>query len=77
MTTRLPLYERAIYAVPVLGWMLKDVVHGDRDNIYWFILALASLWVMAIMAFGYPAVILPVLAVVPIVFCVLIVITRG
>jgi hypothetical protein len=75
--TTLTLPERALYAVPVLGWMLKDVVHGDRANIWWFIVALVSLWIMAILTFGYAAFILPVLAAVPVAFVLLILITRG
>jgi hypothetical protein len=75
--TTMTLPERVLYAVPVLGWMLKDVVHGDRANIWWFVVALVSLWIMAIMTFGYAAFILPVLAAVPTAFVLLILITRG
>jgi len=74
---RLPLYERAIYAVPVVGWVLKDVAHGDPANKWWLLFILASVWVMAIMTFGYPAVILPALAAVPTMFVILLIITRG
>lgn len=73
----LPLPERVLYAIPVIGWMLKDVVHGDRDNIWYFLVAVGSLWIIGIMTFGYPAIILPVLVLVPIVFVTLLVITRG
>jgi hypothetical protein len=75
--TTLPLYERAIYSVPLIGWMLKDVVHGDRSNLWWFLFTLVSCWIMAIMTFGYPAVILPVVCAVPAMFVVLILITLG
>ncbi|WP_424931449.1 hypothetical protein [Amaricoccus macauensis] len=74
---RLPFYERAIYAIPVLGWMLKDVAYGDKDNIYYFIATLVMAWIIAIIAFGYPAIILPALALVPTIFIALLVITRG
>jgi hypothetical protein len=75
--TTLTLPERALYAVPVIGWILKDVVHGDRANVWWFVVALVSLWIMAILTFGYPAFMLPVLAAVPTAFVLLILITRG
>ena len=74
---RPPLPERLIYAVPLLGWMIKDVVHGDPANKWWFLFTLAALWIMAIMTWGYPAVILPALAAVPVVFLALVVISRG
>lgn len=74
---RLTLAERLLYAVPILGWMLKDVVHGDRDNIWYFLAAVLSLWIMAIMSFGFPALVVPVVLAVPAVFIVLVTITRG
>ncbi len=74
---RLPLYERVIYAIPVLGWMLKDVVHGDDDNIYYFLLALLSLWGIAILQFGLLGLMIPALILVPVAFLLLIVISRG
>ncbi len=74
---QLPLFERVIYAIPVIGWMLKDVVHGHRDNKWYFLVAVASTWIIAIMAFGYPAFFLPVLMLVPLAFILLLVITRG
>ncbi len=74
---RLPRHERIIYAIPLIGWMLKDVVHGDTDNIYYFIATLVMLWVLAIVMFGYPAIIIPALALVPVIFAVLVIISRG
>lgn len=74
---QLPRYERMIYAIPVLGWMLKDVAYGDKDNIYYFIAALLMMWIIAIIAFGYPAIIIPALVAVPVIFLALVSITRG
>lgn len=75
--TTLTLPERALYAIPVIGWMLKDVVHGDRANIWWLLIALVSAWIMAILTFGYPAFILPVIGAVPVAFMLLVLISRG
>jgi hypothetical protein len=75
--SRLTRAERVLYAVPILGWMLKDVVHGDRDNIWYFLAAILSIWIMAIMTFGFPAVVLPMVVLVPAVFLLLVTITRG
>ena len=74
---RLPLYQRILFKIPVLGWMLKDVMHGDSDNIYYFLLAIVSLWGIAILQFGLLGLMIPALLLVPVVFVTLIVITRG
>lgn len=69
--------ERLAFAIPLLGWMLKDVAYGDADNIYHFIFALACAWAIAILFFGYPAVIIPALVATPTVFVALVLISRG
>ncbi len=52
---------RALYWVPLFGWMLKDAVHGDTLSRVLFGVNLLVLWVLATMIFGYAAVILPAL----------------
>ncbi|WP_250957839.1 hypothetical protein [Rhizobium sp. CG5] len=42
-----------------------------------FIINCLLLWILAILFFGYPAIILPALTAVPIMFVVLILITKG
>ena len=74
---RLPLSQRILFSIPILGWMLKDVMHGDSDNIYFFLLAIVSLWGIAILQFGLLGLMIPALVLVPVVFLTLIVITRG
>jgi len=74
---RLPLSQRILFSIPVLGWMLKDVMYGDSDNIYYFLLAIVSLWGIAILQFGLLGLMIPALALVPVVFITLILITRG
>jgi hypothetical protein len=76
-SNRLPLSERMIYAIPLFGWMRKHLGYGDNDNIYWYIAAMVMLWILAIIAFGFPAVIIPALALVPTIFLALLLITRG
>lgn len=73
----LPLAQRFVFSLPVLGWMLKDVFYGDRDNIWYFLFTLVAVWALAIWFFGYPAFIFPVLAMVPTMFVILLMITRG
>ena len=76
-TPRLPRWQRLLFLVPVFGWMLRDVMYGDADNIYYALFSLVAIWIMAIMAFGYPAIILPALGLVPVCFLILFLITKG
>lgn len=71
------MIARMIYHVPVFGWMLKEAVSGSTTAKVLFIVNLLLLWLLAIFAFGYPAIIIPALAAVPTMFVILILITNG
>jgi len=77
MQIALPLWRRWLYRVPVFGWMLRDVLHGDRDNLWYALFTLVALWIMAVMTWGYAALILPALGLTAGAFCALVLITRG
>ncbi|MFN3509611.1 MAG: hypothetical protein ACK4ZU_19250 [Allorhizobium sp.] len=66
-----------IFRVPLFGWMLKEAAHGPIAAKVLFIINLLLLWLLAILAFGYPAIIIPALTAVPVMFVVLILITKG
>ncbi|MGL3608666.1 hypothetical protein ACSV9I_19280 [Rhizobium sp. G187] len=66
-----------IYRVPVFGWMLKEAVQGSATAKVLFILNLLMVWILAIVTFGYPAIIIPALTAVPLMFIMLILITMG
>ncbi len=66
-----------IYRVPLFGWMLREAIYGPTTAKVLFVVNLLLLWLLAIVAFGYPAIILPALAAVPIMFVVLLLITKG
>lgn len=70
-----PFWLRLFMAVPVIGWVARDLLFGDKDNIWYAIIAFVSLWASAVMTFGIPALYLVALALVPIMFCILILIT--
>ncbi|PWE33661.1 hypothetical protein DDZ14_03045 [Maritimibacter sp. 55A14] len=72
-----PLWQRIVFRIPVLGWMLRDVMEGDEDNVFYAIGTLVALWTIAIMLWGYPALILPALALVPVCFLLILLITWG
>ena len=66
-----------IYRVPLFGWMLREAIYGPTTAKVLFVVNMLLLWLLAIVAFGYPAVILPALAAVPSMFVVLLLITKG
>ncbi|MGC4410910.1 hypothetical protein D4A92_03350 [Rhizobium rosettiformans] len=66
-----------IYRVPLFGWMLREAIYGPTTAKVLFVVNLLLLWLLAIVAFGYPAIILPALAAVPSMFVVLLLITKG
>ncbi len=71
------MIARMIYHVPVFGWMLKEAVSGPTTAKILFVVNLLLVWLLAILAFGYPAIIIPALAAVPTVFVILLLITKG
>ncbi|QDY69113.1 hypothetical protein [Qingshengfaniella alkalisoli] len=68
---------RVLFAIPVLGWILRDVMAGDDSNIYYALAAFLCGWLCAIILFGYPAIIIPALMLVPTMFALLVTITFG
>lgn len=71
------MIARLVYNVPIFGWMLKEAVQGSQTAKVLFLINCALIWLLAIIAFGYPAIIITALALVPAVFVVLILITMG
>ncbi len=67
--------ESIVYRIPVFGWALREAVHGPGTTKALFIVNMVLAWLLAILKFGYPAIILPALAFVPIMFVVLIALT--
>jgi len=49
---QLPLYQRLFYNIPVLGWMARDVIYGDRDNIVWAGVIFAAIWLWGVAQWG-------------------------
>lgn len=66
-----------IYAVPVLGWMARDLKEGEPDTIYYFLVIMLTLLVLAVMTWGIVALAMAALGMVPIVMVCLILITVG
>lgn len=72
---RPPVWQRFMFAVPVLGWIAKDVLHGDRANLWFAIILFVSLWLISAMTFGLPGLYIPAVLLVPFIFVLLVCIT--
>lgn len=64
-----------VYNIPVFGWALREAMRGPAATKLLFVVNLIACWLLAILAFGYPAIIIPALAAVPSMFVALILIT--
>jgi|GEM_PF-794092 len=65
------------FRIPVLGWIAHDVLVKGGDNIWYFPVILLCAEVLAIMAWGLPALVVSALALVPVMFVLLILISVG
>ncbi len=66
---------RLFFLVPVLGWLLKDAVNGRASAKAFFAVNCVLLLAAAVAVFGYPVLIVACLALVPVVFVSLFVLT--
>jgi hypothetical protein len=67
--------QSVIYHIPVFGWALKEAVQGPATAKTLFVINLALVWLLAVITFGYPAIIIPALAFVPVMFTILLALT--
>ena len=74
--TASPSLSRNLYAVPVLGWIARDIARSPDTNWYALVILLTVL-VLAVKTWGLVALALSALAAVPVIFVLLIAITRG
>ena len=68
---------RALYWIPIFGWLLRDAVHGDTLSRVFFVMNLLVLWALAVFIFGYAAIIIPALVITPTFLAVIVVLTLG
>jgi|GEM_PF-907640 len=66
---------RAFFLVPVLGWLLKDAINGRDSARVFFAVNCVLILAAAVAVFGYPVLIVAALALVPVVFASLFVLT--
>lgn len=67
----------AFYAIPIIGWVARDLKEGTPDTIYYLLVALLTLLVLAVMKWGIVALSMTALAMVPVMMVILILITVG
>ena len=63
--------------IPVLGWFLRDALLGPPDAKYYFIANGVMCWIFAAACFGFAGLIIPALALTPVVLTTIVVMTRG
>lgn len=67
-----PFVQRAFFNIPVIGWLARDVMYGDHDNIYYLLVIIATVLIGAVATWGLPALVVIAVSVVPIMFAVLV-----
>ncbi|WP_439124066.1 hypothetical protein [Marivita sp.] len=67
----------AFYSVPVIGWIARDLKEGGPDTIYYLLVAIFTMLVLAVKTWGVVALTMTALAMVPVVMVLLILITVG
>lgn len=70
-------FHRALYAVPMVGRIAREVREGDADNKWYLTVALLALWIMAVMTWGLPALVVPFALAAPMCLVMLVALTRG
>jgi hypothetical protein len=65
------------YSVPFIGWMVRDLRTGGESAFTYFLINCGLLWILSAVLFGYPGIIIPALCAVPVMFTLLLLLTRG
>lgn len=68
---------RFLLSLPIIGRIAGDLLYGDKDNIYYFLVILLTIEVVLIMSYGLPALAMSALAMVPVCVVMLVILTRG
>ena len=59
---------KLFFAVPLIGWMAKDLIHGPDSSKVYFAVSLGLLAIVSVYFFGYPALIIYALTMVAVIF---------
>ncbi|GHE03170.1 hypothetical protein U879_19350 [Defluviimonas sp. 20V17] len=69
--------RRTFFALPILGWIARDIAHKGQENIWYALLTFVSLVAIATILWGLPALSLSALAMVPVMMALLVRIAAG
>ncbi len=75
--TALRLLHRGVMAIPLVGRILREVTEGDAENKWYLAVILLTMWILAAVTWGMPAVVAPFLAAAPVCLAMLIALSRG
>ncbi len=73
---RPPIALRVLYALPIIGTMARDISKGV-ENVPYALMILFTVLVLAVKTWGVVALVMAALATVPVMFVLLILISRG
>lgn len=77
MTTTMPAAQkRWFYSVPVAGWIARDLAR-EPDSFWYLLVAVLTLLILAVSTWGVAVLAMTALAMVPVMFVILILITLG
>ena len=68
--------KRGFHSIPVIGWIARDIAR-DHDSIWYALVILLTVLVLAVKTWGIVALAMTALAAVPVIFVILIAITLG
>ncbi|MDE3081540.1 MAG: hypothetical protein KGI94_16065 [Paracoccaceae bacterium] len=68
---------RGFFAVPVLGWIARDVATKGEENFWYALVIFLTCMVLAVKIWGVVALSVVAMAAVPVMFAILIAITQG
>ncbi|MEX0306779.1 MAG: hypothetical protein AB3N12_05260 [Ruegeria sp.] len=77
MHRRLPIWQRLLFAIPLFGWMARDAANGSAEDWYYTAAAIFGMWGCSVMLFGLPGLYIPAVMMVPVMFLILLLISRG
>ncbi|KUJ79935.1 hypothetical protein [Ruegeria profundi] len=77
MPRRLPIWQRILFSVPLFGWIARDAAYGKPEDWGYTAAALVSMWGCSTLIFGLPGLYIPAVMMVPLIFLLLILVSRG
>ena len=68
--------DNPLHSIPVIGWIARDIAE-EPESLWYAVVIVLTLFILALMAWGIKVLSLLALATVPVIFVILMLITRG